>query len=168
VVLFIGQWTRSRLPERKAEATAMAKKKVTATASSPKGEAVATPAKNPPATATRENKARSNQLLIAALGASAGGLEALEKFFKHMPADSGLGFVIVQHLAPDHTSALPELLARCTRMVVEQARDDVEVAPNRVYIIAGSIAKLRSPGFGSVRSCADHRQQSVQRSTISG
>ena len=73
----------------------------------------------------RKGKANSNQLLIAALGASAGGLEALEKFFKHMPADSGIGFVIVQHLAPDHTSALPELLARCTDMPVEQARDTV-------------------------------------------
>ena len=83
----------------------------------------------------RKGKANSNQLLIAALGASAGGLEALEKFFKHMPADSGIGFVIVQHLAPDRTSALPELLARCTDMTVEQARDTVEVAPDRVYII---------------------------------
>ncbi len=83
----------------------------------------------------RKDKANSKQLLIAALGASAGGLEALEKFFKHMPADSGIGFIIVQHLAPDRTSALPELLARCTDMTVEQARDDLEVAPDRVYII---------------------------------
>jgi two-component system, chemotaxis family, CheB/CheR fusion protein len=82
----------------------------------------------------RKGKANSKQLLIAASGASAGGLEALEKFFKHMPADFGIGFIIVQHLAPDRTSALPEL-ARCTDMTVEQARDDLEVAPDSVYII---------------------------------
>jgi two-component system CheB/CheR fusion protein len=83
----------------------------------------------------RKSETRSTQLLITALGASAGGLEALERFFKHMPADSGIAFVIVQHLAPDHTSALPELLARFTQMEVEQAKDNVEVAPNHVYII---------------------------------
>lgn len=83
----------------------------------------------------RKGKANPQRLLIAALGASAGGLEPLEKFFTHMPAESGIGFVIVQHFAPDRTSVLPELLARCTDMAVEQARDTVEVAPDRVYII---------------------------------
>jgi two-component system CheB/CheR fusion protein len=77
----------------------------------------------------------ANGFLIAALGASAGGLEALENFFKHMPADAGIAFTVVQHLAPDHSSALPELLARHTRMGVEQARDNTRIVPNRVYII---------------------------------
>jgi two-component system, chemotaxis family, CheB/CheR fusion protein len=77
----------------------------------------------------------NNEFVIAALGASAGGLEALEKFFRHMASDAGIGFVVVQHLAPDHASALPELLARCTAMPVEQARDGTRVAPNSVYII---------------------------------
>lgn len=72
---------------------------------------------------------------IAALGASAGGLEPLEKFFKHMPADSGMGFVVVQHLAPDHPTALPEILARSTQMPVEQVRDNTKATPNRVSII---------------------------------
>jgi two-component system, chemotaxis family, CheB/CheR fusion protein len=76
-----------------------------------------------------------NGFLIAALGASAGGLEAFEKFFKHTPADADIAFAVVQHLAPDHPSALPELLARHTRMVVEQARDNTKIVPNRVYII---------------------------------
>jgi two-component system CheB/CheR fusion protein len=72
---------------------------------------------------------------IAALGASAGGLEALETFFKHMPADAGIAFIIVQHLAPDHETALPELVGRCTEMPVEQAKNNMQVVPNRVYII---------------------------------
>lgn len=77
----------------------------------------------------------SNQFLIVALGASAGGLEAFEKFFKHMPADAGIAFVIVQHLAPDHASALADLLGRDTRMAVTEAQDNTQVVPNRVYII---------------------------------
>src|SRR5579864_4998297 len=77
----------------------------------------------------------TDEFPIAALGASAGGLEAFEKFFKHMPCDAGIAFVVVQHLAPDHPSALPELLARYTKMPVEQAHDRQNVVPNRVYII---------------------------------
>lgn len=52
-----------------------------------------------------------------------------------MPADSGIAFAVVQHLAPDHSSALPELLARHTPMAVAQARDNTKIVPNRVYII---------------------------------
>jgi len=77
----------------------------------------------------------TNEFPIAALGASAGGLEAFEKFFKHMPSDAGIAFVVVQHLAPDHPSVLPELLAKYTKMAVEQAQDGETVIPNRVYII---------------------------------
>ena len=77
----------------------------------------------------------TDEFVVVALGASAGGLEALEQFFRHMPADAGISFVVVQHLAPDHTTALPDLLARCTEMPVEQARDQTRVVPNRVYII---------------------------------
>jgi two-component system CheB/CheR fusion protein len=82
-----------------------------------------------------QDNAHSNPFLVAALGASAGGLEAFEQFFEHMPAEAGIAFVIVQHLAPDHASALPELLARYTSMAVEQARDHAKIVPNRVYII---------------------------------
>ena len=81
------------------------------------------------------SQSNPNEILIAALGASAGGLEALEKFFNHMPADAGIGFIVVQHLAPDHPSALVQLLSRHTKMKVEQAKDSTEVVPNRIYII---------------------------------
>jgi two-component system CheB/CheR fusion protein len=75
------------------------------------------------------------QFLIAAIGASAGGLEAYETFFKHMPPDAGIAFAVVMHLAPDHESALAQLLARHTQMSVEQVLDNTQVLPNRVYII---------------------------------
>ncbi|MGH9627704.1 MAG: chemotaxis protein CheB, partial [Bryobacteraceae bacterium] len=77
----------------------------------------------------------TDEFLVAALGASAGGLEPLETFLQHMPAEAGIAFVIIQHLAPDHETALPQLLARQTEMPVEQARDNMKVAPNRVYVI---------------------------------
>lgn len=75
------------------------------------------------------------EFLIVAIGASAGGLEPLEKFFAHMPADAGMAFAVVQHLAPDHESALAQLLGKYTAMPVEQVQDQTRVAPGRVYII---------------------------------
>ena len=82
----------------------------------------------------------TQDFVIAALGASAGGLEPLERFFKSMPSDAGIAFVIIQHLAPDHPTALPELLGRHTEMPVEQAKDNTKVVPNRVYVIPPNAA----------------------------
>ena len=76
-----------------------------------------------------------NAFPIVGIGASAGGLEALELFLKHVPADSGLAFVIVQHLDPIHKGIMVELLQRITPMPVVQARDRLKVAPDRVYVI---------------------------------
>lgn len=73
--------------------------------------------------------------LIVGIGCSAGGLEAVESFLCHVPADSGLAFVIVQHLNPQHSSALPELLQKRTAMQVVEAADNMPVQANRVYVI---------------------------------
>ena len=72
---------------------------------------------------------------IVGVGASAGGLEAYERLFDAMPADSGAAFVLVQHLAPHHESMLSEILSKHTSMVVAQVADDVRVEPNHVYLI---------------------------------
>ena len=74
---------------------------------------------------------------IVGIGASAGGLAAFEAFFSAMPvgADSGMAFVLVQHLAPDHKSILTELLKRYTQMPVFEVEDGMKVLPNNVYII---------------------------------
>ncbi len=69
------------------------------------------------------------------LGASAGGLEAFERFFQNMPVESGMGFVLIQHLDPGHASLLTEILQRSTTMSVVEATDQMPVEPNRVYII---------------------------------
>jgi two-component system CheB/CheR fusion protein len=76
-----------------------------------------------------------NAFPIVGIGASAGGLEALELFLKHVPQDSGMAFVIVQHLDPTHKGIMVELLQRTTRMPVAQVRDRQKVAPDRVYVI---------------------------------
>ncbi len=70
-----------------------------------------------------------------AVGASAGGLEAIEAFFSHMPPDSGLGFVVIQHLSPDYKSLMVELLSKKTPMPVHRAEDGMWVLPNHVYLI---------------------------------
>jgi two-component system CheB/CheR fusion protein len=72
---------------------------------------------------------------IVGIGASAGGLEAFEQFFRACPADSGMAFVLVQHLDPVHDSLLTEILQHVTAMPVTQALDQLAVEPNHVYVI---------------------------------
>jgi len=69
------------------------------------------------------------------MGASAGGLEAFEQFFRSVPPDSGMAFVLVSHLDPSHASILTEILQRTTAMPVVEAQDQMAVAPNGVYVI---------------------------------
>ncbi len=73
---------------------------------------------------------------IAGIGASAGGLEAFTQLLQHLPPDTGMAFVLVQHLDPGHESALPQILSRFTKMPVREAVSNLTVAPNHVYIIA--------------------------------
>ncbi len=72
---------------------------------------------------------------IVGIGASAGGLEALEQFLSHVPKRSGMAFVIVQHLDPTHQGHLPELLQRATAMKVIQIKDLTRVRPDCVFVI---------------------------------
>ena len=72
---------------------------------------------------------------IVGIGASAGGLEALEEFLRHVPAGNGMAFVIVQHLDPTHKGIMPELLQRATGMKVVQVKDRTRVQANCVYVI---------------------------------
>ncbi|MGH7847669.1 MAG: chemotaxis protein CheB, partial [Candidatus Binatia bacterium] len=72
---------------------------------------------------------------IVGIGASAGGLEALKEFFTAMPADSGMAFVVIQHLNPSHVSHMSELLAKFTEMKAVEAEDRMALEPNSVYTI---------------------------------
>ncbi|MEW8398120.1 MAG: chemotaxis protein CheB [Candidatus Thiodiazotropha sp.] len=84
---------------------------------------------------TEEAEGREGPTHIVGIGASAGGLEAIEAFFKAMPHDSGVAFVVIQHLSPDHKSLMAELLSKRTRMPVHRAEDGMIVEHNSVYLI---------------------------------
>jgi two-component system CheB/CheR fusion protein len=72
---------------------------------------------------------------VVGIGASAGGLEAFEQFFTNMPAKSGMSFVLIPHLSPEHKSMMVDLLKRYTDMDIHEAREGMEVKPDHVYII---------------------------------
>lgn len=72
---------------------------------------------------------------IIGIGASAGGLEALERFFKNMPNDCHMAFVVVMHLDPSHISLLPELLQRQTTLDVIKISDHQYIEKNKIYVI---------------------------------
>ena len=72
---------------------------------------------------------------IVGVGASAGGLEAFTQLLQHLPADSGMALVLVQHLDPTHKSLLREALAKTTAMTVIQPQNGTEVRPNHIYVI---------------------------------
>ncbi len=85
---------------------------------------------------SREEKdSLSGQLPIVGIGASAGGLEALEQFLSNVPEHSNLAFVVVQHLDPTREDAMAELLGRITTLEVVQAKDRQTIRPNTAYII---------------------------------
>ena len=81
---------------------------------------------------------------VVAIGASAGGIEAFRLFFEAMPADSGIGFVVVLHLPADRKSMLSEIIARWTKMPVTEAADGTFLASDHVYVIPpGHVGTLR-------------------------
>ena len=97
-------------------------------------------AKSSPAAVTPEAKLAAAKEIspgfpIVGIGASAGGLEALETFLKAMPIDAGIGIVLVVHLDPTHISILPELLQKHTKMPVCQVEDGMRVKQDHVYVI---------------------------------
>ena len=72
---------------------------------------------------------------VVGIGASAGGLDALERLFDALPPDTGAAFVVVQHLSPDHKSMMDNLLSRHTRMPVRVAEHGESLQPNHVVLI---------------------------------
>ena len=122
---------------------------------------------------------------IVGIGASAGGLEALEQFLSNVPVNSGMAYVVIQHLDPTQKGMLPELLQRISKMKVFQVNDGMTVKPNCVYVIppnkSMSILKgmlylfepmetrgLRLPIDFFLRSLADDMQESAIGIILSG
>ncbi len=79
-------------------------------------------------------KSNGKNFLIVGIGASAGGIQALKDFFENVPVDSGVAYVVILHLSPDHESRLAEVLQTAAGIPVMQVNEKVKVAPNRVYV----------------------------------
>ncbi len=80
-------------------------------------------------------KSNGKNFLIVGIGASAGGIQALKDFFENVPVDSGVAYVVILHLSPDHESRLAEVLQTAAGIPVMQVNEKVKVAPNRVYVV---------------------------------
>ncbi|MHB8111414.1 MAG: chemotaxis protein CheB, partial [Syntrophorhabdaceae bacterium] len=124
-------------------------------------------------------------LPVIAMGASAGGLEAFETFFKNVSPITGAAFVVISHLDPKHPSIMSELIGRFTTMDVHEAADDTALQPNHVYVIPPNrdlsifhgrlqlTEQLKSPGVRMpidtfLRSLADDRGDSAIAIILSG
>jgi two-component system CheB/CheR fusion protein len=108
----------------------------------------------------RNGTVAANGDLIAGVGASAGGIEAFEILFRAMPADLGIGFVVIAHLAPERDSMLPEIIGRFTSMPVASAEDGLPVEPDHVYVIAPHTMLTLRKGRLQVRvTAAEHHER---------
>ena len=116
---------------------------------------VATPASEP--VQTDSSSSLSTAHFVVGIGASAGGLEAIERFFDNVPEDCGLTFVIVQHLSPDFKSLMDELLARHTKLPIHRVENGLEIQPNAIYLIPRKKNMVLSSGRLML---TDHDQKS--------
>ena len=102
---------------------------------------------------------------IAAIGASAGGLQAFTQLLRNLPDDICMGFVLIQHLAPDHDSRLSEILQKTTRMPVNQAQEGMKIVPNNVYVIPPNTLMTLDQGL---LKCEPRRQVRGKYMAIDG
>ncbi|HUH27521.1 chemotaxis protein CheB [Gelidibacter sp.] len=89
----------------------------------------------------------TNEFPVVGIGASAGGLAAFKKLIAGIAEDSGMAYVLVQHLDPKHESLLPELLQKNTKLPVLEITDDIKVEPNHIYIIPSNKMLLATNGI---------------------
>ncbi len=87
-----------------------------------------------------------NLFPVVGIGASAGGLDAFKKLLKAIPEDSGMAYVLVQHLDPKHESLLPELLQKVTKIPVIEITDDIKVHPDHIYVIPSNKMMVATDG----------------------
>ena len=106
-----------------------------------------TPESIAPAALDSEHSAQTDAPFpIVGIAASAGGLEAFTELLTHLPIDTGMAFVLIQHLAPDHKSLLREILSRSTQIPVNEVQDGIAVEPNQVYVIPPNTKMVLSKG----------------------
>ena len=112
------------------------------------GKNAVSPSEGPIQTAARVTEAGASQPFpVVGAGASAGGLEAFTALLKALPDDTGMAFVLVQHMDPAHESALSQILSRATEMPVGEVTDGIAVKPNHVYVIPSNADIIVRDGF---------------------
>lgn len=95
---------------------------------------------------TQPSQVKIEQFPIVGIGASAGGLIAIQKLLENLPENTGLAFIVIQHLAATQESMLPEILSRSTKMPVTKAANEMPVEPNKVYVIPSGVTMTISDG----------------------
>src|SRR5580698_3829766 len=104
-------------------------------------------------------KNTSSEIPVVAIGASAGGLEALTAILRALPTDIAMAFMLIQHLDPKRHSILPELLSKATRIPVLEAINAMKIESNRVYVMPSNVNISITDGhFGLTPRVADHKQ----------
>ena len=100
---------------------------------------------------------------IVGIGASAGGLDAIKKMLSAIPEDSGMAYVVVQHLSPDYHSNLPQLLSHQTPLPVHEIINDINLAPNHIYIIPENTLVIAEDGILKLkqRTRSEKRNNSI-------
>lgn len=92
----------------------------------------------------------SHKFLVVGIGASAGGIQALKKFFEHVPANSGIAYVVILHLSPTHDSKLAEVIRLSSKIPVQQVTEKTEIAPDCVYVVPPNQHLLMEDGHINV------------------
>src|SRR3954468_2256623 len=82
-----------------------------------------------------EGAEKPQGFLITGIGASAGGIQALKEFFQHVPEDSGIAYVVILHLSPDHDSHLAEVLQATTTIPVTKVTEKIKIEPDNIYVV---------------------------------
>jgi two-component system CheB/CheR fusion protein len=113
--------------------------------------------------ARKQNLPPNSSFPVVAIGASAGGLEAYTEFFRALPTDLGMAFVLVQHLDPSHHSLLADLISKTTKMPVDEVRTGMRIRPNWVYVIPPNALMAIS---GGVFTLAPRSKDAGQHLTV--
>src|SRR2546428_836997 len=144
-----GKQSRVTISLRKQKATPLEK-----SSQPPVGKPLASPASSP--------KTPPSAFPIVGIGASAGGLDAFRQLLKHLPADTGMGFVLVQHLDPDHESALAQILARATSMPVREVAKGLARIARHPYVPGQRLSPGLSPLEGQKKKGAEFTERETR------
>ena len=111
----------------------------------------------------KQPKKATQDFPVVGIGASAGGLDVFKKILKTIPENSGMAYVIVQHLSPDHPSNLTEILAQHTNIPVHEIVNDINLSPNHIYIIPESTNLIAEDGVLKLyqRTRSDKKNKSI-------